>query len=105
MPGRFIGENVAFLRDVVYFCSLSGSPVAILSLDQEKAFDRVDSSFLRSTLEVMDFGPSFIGWVSLFYSNVQNSVNVNGYLSGFFLLVSWGAVGLSVIPPSLRPCC
>ena len=86
VPGRFIGENVAFLRYVVDFCSLSGSPVAILYLDQGKAFDRVDWSFLRSTLEVMDFCPSFIGWVSLFYSNVQSSVNVNGYLSEFFSL-------------------
>ena len=42
VPGRFIGENVAFLRDVVDFCSSSGTPAALLSLDQEKAFDRVD---------------------------------------------------------------
>ena len=49
-PGRFIGENVAFLRDVVDFCTFSGVPAALLSLDQEKAFDRVDWSFLRSTL-------------------------------------------------------
>ena len=39
VPGRFIGENVAFLRDVVDYATLSGVPVAILSLDQEKAFD------------------------------------------------------------------
>lgn len=86
VPGHFIGENVAFLRDVVDFCSLSGSPVAILSLDQEKAFDRVDWNFLCDTIEVMDFGPSFISWVSLFYSNVQSSINVNRYLSDFFSL-------------------
>ena len=42
VPGRYIGDSVAFLRDVVSYASLSGTPVAILSLDQEKAFDRVD---------------------------------------------------------------
>ena len=42
VPGCFIGENVAFLQDVVSYATTFDSPVAILSLDQEKAFDRVD---------------------------------------------------------------
>ena len=84
VPGRYIGENVALLRDVVAFASSSGAPVAILSLDQEKAFDRVDWGFMRSTLVAMGFGPSFVAWVDLFYHRVQSSVNVNGYISGFF---------------------
>ena len=45
VPGRFIGENVAFLRDIVDFCTFTGVPAALLSLDQEKAFDRVDCPF------------------------------------------------------------
>lgn len=86
VPGRFIGENVAFLRDVVDYATLSNVPVAILSLDQEKAFDRVDWSFMRDTLTSMGFGHSFIRWVDLFYHGVQSAVNVNGYLSKFFPL-------------------
>ena len=86
VPGRFIGENVSLLRDVVHYASSSGTPVAILSLDQEKAFDRVDWGFMKSTLVAMGFGPSFISWVNLFYFHVQSSVNVNGYLSPFFPL-------------------
>ena len=86
VPGRFIGENMALLRDVVAFASSSGAPLAILSLDQEKAFDRVDWGFMRSTLVAMGFGPSFVAWVDLFYHRVQSSVNVNGHISGFFSL-------------------
>ena len=78
VPGCYIGDSVAFLRDVVSFASSSGSPVAVLSLNQEKAFNRVDWGFLRSTLVKMGFGPSFIGWVNLFYSGVQIAVKVNG---------------------------
>lgn len=31
VPGRFIGENVALLRDVFYFCTSAGVPAALLS--------------------------------------------------------------------------
>ena len=86
VPGRFIGENVAFLRDVVGYATDTNSPVAVLSLDQEKAFDRVDWSFMHSVLVSMGFGSSFVRWVKLFYTNVQSCVNVNGYLSPFFSL-------------------
>ena len=55
VPGRFIGENVAFLSDVSYLASELDLPVAVLSLDQEKAFDRVDWPFLFSTLKAMGF--------------------------------------------------
>ena len=86
VPGRYIGENVAFLRDVVSYATTFDAPVVILSLDQEKAFDRVDWNFMHSTLRTMGFGASFLKWVNLFYTSVQSSVNVNGYLSQFFSL-------------------
>ena len=42
MPGCFIGDSVAFLKDVVGYATSSNAPVAVLLLDQEKAFDRVN---------------------------------------------------------------
>ena len=79
VPGRFIGENIALLRDIVDYASFSNVPAAILSLDQEKAFDRVDWSFKLATLSKMGFGPSFLHWVHFFYTGVQSCVNVNGF--------------------------
>ena len=57
---RYIAENVAFLRDVVELANEYNLSVAILSLDREKAFNRVDWPFLFATLAEMDFGDNFI---------------------------------------------
>ena len=57
---RYIAENVAFLRDVVELANEYNLPVAILSLNQEKAFDRVGWPFLFATLAKMGFGDNFI---------------------------------------------
>ena len=84
VPGRFIGENVALLRDLAHYCEVTNFPAAILSLDQEKAFDRVDWSFLFSTLSKMGFRDSFIKWIRLLYRNPRCSVMVNGHISPFF---------------------
>ena len=103
VPGRYIGENVAFLRDVVHYASFSGQPVPILSLDQEKAFDRVDWGFMRSTLLSMGFSRSFIKWVDLFYTGVSSAVSVNGYVF-FFLTVERGTPRLPSVPASICSC-
>ena len=39
VPGRFIGENVALLRDIVDYATFSNVPAAVLSLDQKNGFD------------------------------------------------------------------
>ena len=44
VPSRYIGENVALLRDVATYANELSLFVATLSLDQEKAIDRVDCS-------------------------------------------------------------
>ena len=84
VPGRYIGENIALLRDVIAVANELHLPVAILSLDQEKAFDRVDWPFLFSLMAKMGFGPSFIAWVRLLYSGIRSSIFINGYTSHHF---------------------
>ena len=82
--GRFISVKVALLRDLAHYCEVTNFPAAILSLDKDKAFDRVDWSFLFITLSKMGFGDSFIKWIRLLYRNPRCSVILNGHISPFF---------------------
>lgn len=70
-PGRFSGESVRLLQDIVNYADeadIGGS--SLLSLDQEKAFDRVEWSFMLAILQRMNFGPMFQQWISLLYTNI-----------------------------------
>ena len=77
---------MAYVRDAIQYASINDLPLAVLTLDQEKAFDRVEWEFLFCALERMGFGPSFCKWVQTLYTGVQSSVIVNGHLSAFFNL-------------------
>ncbi len=84
VPGRTISENLFLIRDLIEYAEQEDLPVALLSLDQEKAFDRVDWGFLLRTLETFNFGPDFCRWVKLFYTDVESAVVINGWTSSFF---------------------
>ena len=60
VPGRSITSNVTLLRDVLDYIERTNEPGILVNLDQEKAFDRVNHSFLFRLLEQLGFGPSFI---------------------------------------------
>jgi len=41
----------------------------LVSLDQDKAFDRVDRTFLLQLFEVFGFGPDFCRWITTLYDD------------------------------------
>ena len=86
VPGRFIGDAVILLQSICTYAHEMGLPAALISLDQEKAFDRVDWGFLLRTLEAMGFGQSFCSWVRTFYASPQAAIQINGFLTPFFNL-------------------
>ena len=81
--GRNPVVNNRLLQDIVSDTNRPGLGGALLSLDQEKAFDR---SFLLRVLAAINFGPSFRTWILLFYTRISSSVLVNGESSEAFFV-------------------
>ena len=79
--GRSIFSNLQLVRDTLDMIDKINETGILITLDQEKAFDRVDHDFLMRVLVKFGFGPSFCRWVGLFYANVFSRVICNGNLS------------------------
>ena len=81
VPGRTILNNVFILKDLVVIRKQKYIPAAIISIDQMKAFGRVNWSFMYKTLRAFGFKDTFVKWTQLLYSGVKSIVKVNGLLS------------------------
>ena len=81
VPGRTIFENLSLLRDTLDYVNITNETGILLSLDQEKAFDRVDRSFLMNVFTTFGFGQDFQRWISVLYHGAFMRVIVNGFLT------------------------
>jgi exonuclease III len=84
IPGRSITDNLHLVRNIADYCNAKNIPAAVVSFDQEKAFDRVSHDYLIQILQAYGFGESFIRWITLLYTNVESSVIVNGWIGPKF---------------------
>ena len=77
--GRSIVDNLVFFRDL-FSGSFNG---AILSLDQEAAFDRVNSEFMITVLHQYKFPDKIIKCLRVLHKNSKIMVKVGGALTRF----------------------
>ncbi|KAJ1212636.1 hypothetical protein NDU88_000291 [Pleurodeles waltl] len=59
IPGRQIADSLALVRDTIEYVKSRKVPTALVSLDQEKAFDRVSHEFMDRTLRALGLGDFF----------------------------------------------
>ncbi|CAM2111994.1 unnamed protein product [Caretta caretta] len=74
-------DNLFMVRDLLELGHRDGLSFALLSLDQEKAFDRVDHGYLLSTLQAFGFGPQFVGFLWVLYASAECLVKLNWTLT------------------------
>ena len=71
MAGRYIGENIRIIYDLLHFTEVENKPGLLLLIDFEKAFDSVPWTFIYKVLDFFNFGASFRKWINIFNTNVN----------------------------------
>ena len=86
IKNRYSFFNIRRLLNIIYTQPAMDTSEVIISLDAEKAFDRVKWDFLFHVLKKFGFGPNFITWIRVLYSSPLAAVRTNSNLSPYFEL-------------------
>ena len=84
IPGRNIETLNHTIRDIIIYTHIKNMQAALLSIDQEKAFDRVDHGYLFKVLRKNNVGSQIEGWVRLLYASPCSRILVNHTLTSPF---------------------
>ena len=85
IPGRSIYDNINLIRDAIFYANAEDIPLALINLDQKKAFDNVDHSYLFNVMKKMGFGDRFIFYIQTLYEGAESLIKVSGSLTSPFL--------------------
>jgi exonuclease III len=69
IKGRYIGENVRLICEIMDYTDDTNNPGILFFSDFEKAFDTIDHDYMFQCLRHFKFGEDLINWIQLFYSN------------------------------------
>ena len=93
VPGRFIGEPIRLISDILEYTDKINIPCYMFAADIEKAFDSVSHAFLISVLRKFGFGANFIQWIRVLFCNQESCVMNNEHSSGYFKVDSGSRQG------------
>ena len=96
--GRNIQEANRLLQDVISYTDQNQIDSAIIFLDYEKAFDRVEWSWTLNCLKKFNFGTKFIAWVDMIFKEAKTSILTNGFRSSYFKISRSMRQGCPVSP-------
>ncbi|KAM4034885.1 uncharacterized protein ACNLHF_021597 [Anomaloglossus baeobatrachus] len=78
VKGREARDNTIKTGLLVAKAKLESIPMGLLSIDAEKAFDRVHWGFMRAALDQLGLGPKFLQKIFALYSGPTARVRING---------------------------
>ena len=82
--GRYIGQNIVTTFDIMHHSEVQNIPALMISIDFEKAFDKLEWPFMFKCLEFFDFPTYIKEWVKILYTDIKISVTNNGWHSEYF---------------------
>jgi len=78
VPGRSLFDHTRLTKLVVDYAEKQEQNSCIISLDQEKDYDKINHKYLWKILEEFRFPREFIKLVKTMYSKAKTSVMING---------------------------
>lgn len=95
---RSSASNMCRLLNVIHMATSSTEPSIAVTLDAEKAFDRLEWPYLFKVLSKFGFGSYFINWVRTLYKKPQAKIIINGQMSTAFPLSRSSRQGCPLSP-------
>ena len=86
VPGRLITNHTRLAYKVAHLADSTGTNSYLVSLDQAKAYDRVDQSWLLRVLRRMNIDPDLCNTISDLITGCHSRVRINGGYSTSFSL-------------------
>ncbi|UYV84253.1 hypothetical protein LAZ67_X001672 [Cordylochernes scorpioides] len=96
VPGRSPSWNIAMVTDAVEEATALGSPLAVMGVDLESAFDSLDRGFLESLLTSLRLPPAFRAWINILYAGADATIRAGGFYTTAFPLLNGLRQGCAV---------
>ena len=84
IKGRYIGENIRLISDIMDYTKSENLPGILLSLDFTKAFDTLECPYINRVLDILNCREGVKRWISIFYANIETAVLNNGFATKWF---------------------
>ena len=98
VPGREAKDNTIKILQLMEYAKMKNIPFVLVSSDAEKAFDRLNWSYLREVLFKFQFPEEFINKIMSLYTFPAAKVKVNGILSDSFYIKNGTRQGCPLSP-------
>lgn len=86
IPCRETRDNTNKLINIMHYAKHKKIPFMLLSTDAEKAFDRVNWTYMFSCLEKFGFGERLCQWIKSLYSGPIAKIRVNRILYDYITI-------------------
>lgn len=81
VPGRTSFENIYNITSIIDQALDNNDKFLLITLDQEKAFDRIEHTYIRQVLRAFGFPDALIRWHEIISKNAKAKISINGLLT------------------------